>query len=65
MRLELPDDLLQRLQRLAAPRRQSIEAFAASALEDYVRSSEDCAEPERRAKRGSLGAFDHFITKGA
>lgn len=58
LELNMPDEIYQKLERLASQEHQSVDAFASRKLEEFARAVEDFLELERRAQRGNREKFE-------
>ena len=61
--LKMPDEVHRKLENLASHDHQPVDAFALRKLEEFVRTVEDFAELERRARRGSRERFSATMAK--
>ena len=61
--LEMPDDVYQKLESLAAYDHQRVDAFARQKLVELVGAGENFAELNRRAQRGSMDKFRAAMAK--
>ncbi len=55
--VNMPDDVYEKLEKLASHDHQSVNVFALRKLEEFTRAFEDFRELERRAKRGNREKF--------
>jgi hypothetical protein len=57
IKLDMPDDVYEKLENLASHDHQSVNVFALRKLEEFARAVGDFRELERRAQRGSRAKF--------
>jgi hypothetical protein len=61
--LNMPDEVYEKLENLAAHDHQSVNAFALRKLEEFARAFEDLGELKHRAQRGSREKFESAMAK--
>ncbi len=61
--LNMPDEIYQKLERLASHDHQPVNVFALRKLEEFTRAIEDFAKLERRAQIGDRGKFEKAMAK--
>jgi predicted DNA-binding protein len=63
IKLNMPDELYEKLENLASLDHQSVNVFASRKLEEFARAVEDFKELERRAQRADREKFESSMAK--